>query len=202
MSIVVWVMGFDFVFAAGRRSPRPAAGLALTVGARHDRRLAHPWREASRVFARTVDKGPASGEKAAGNRLSSFQERSESSASLGNCARARLNDVWDRRGRPGTSRPRRCRWERDEPEFSQLRPLGDHLPARPGAGHSVPEPGPEGAEQRHHVQPAADRGRRRPHPRRDDRRRGYQPAITRTAARSSPTRPTIPASSTRSTRRT
>src|SRR5271157_5861449 len=46
--------------------------------------------------------------------------------------------------------------EDDERQLSKFRPVGDHFPARPGAGDLVPEPRSESSLERNHLQPAAD----------------------------------------------
>ncbi len=58
----------------------------------------------------------------------------------------------------------------DERELPEFRPLGDHLPAGPRPGDPVPESGSEGADQRNHVQPVAERRRRGQCSRRHHRR--------------------------------
>ena len=48
--VVVEIMGFDFVFAAGPAFAAAGAGLALTVGSGHGRRVAHSGQKAAAVL--------------------------------------------------------------------------------------------------------------------------------------------------------
>ena len=68
---------------------------------------------------------------------------------------------------------------RNESEFPEFCPLGDHLPARGCPGAAVPEPWTENADPGDHVQSAFDRRRCRSCARSDDRWTRYQWALQR-----------------------